>query len=113
MSNSINAFITSKPAENHILFALLFFLNFEDKSKTYNIDTPISGIDEDVLVLAVSLMETILGIDVPDFYLTENKYKSLRQLATEIRAFTPLTDEAFYKKLKDNILSRQTVIARN
>jgi hypothetical protein len=113
MSHTINTFLNTQPTENHILFALLFFLNFENDSKIYEADAPIREIDEDVLVLAVSLMETILGIDVPDSYLTENKSKSIRQLATEIRALPPLTDEAFYKKLKENILSWQTVIARN
>jgi hypothetical protein len=113
MSNTIKAFLNTQPAENHILYSLLFFLNFENENGNVNVDAPISDIEEDTLVLAVSLFETHQGIDVPDSYLTENKSKSIRQLADEIRELPKLSDDAFFKKLKEIILSWQTVIARN
>lgn len=113
MSNTINAFLNTQPADNHVLFALLFFLNFEDEPRYFDIDAPISEIDEDTLVSAVVLLETILGIDVPDSYLTENKTRSLAQLAEEIRALPKLSDEQFFKKLKVNILDWKAVMNRN
>jgi len=114
MSNSVNAFVTSQPTDNHILYSLLFFLHFEDpESNPIDIDRPISDIDKDTLILAVSLLETILGVDTPDKYLLENKSKSLRDLAQLIRALPKLTDEAFCKKLKQDILTWTVVRDRN
>jgi hypothetical protein len=64
MTNTIHALINSQEADNHILFSLLFFLNFQ-KLGPIDIDTPISQVDEDALVIAVSLAESMLGIDTP------------------------------------------------
>jgi len=113
MSNTIKAFLNTQPADNHILWALLFFLNFEVEPKQFNVDGPISEIDEDDLIVAVSLMESILGIDVPDSYLIENKSRSLRQLANEIRDLPLLTDAQFAMKLRESILSWQAIMNRN
>ena len=44
MSNIIKAFLKTQPAENHVLFSLLFFLNCEDELGSFNIDAPINDI---------------------------------------------------------------------
>jgi hypothetical protein len=114
MSNSINAFVTSQSADNHVLYSLLFFIHFEEPELgNIDVDTPISDIDEDTLIVAVSLLETILGVDTPDKYLLENKSKSLRNLASLIRELPKLTDETFCKKLKQDILTWKLIVERN
>jgi hypothetical protein len=55
-------------------------------------------LDEDLLVIAISLMDSIFGIDVPESYL-EDKTKTVRKLAEEIRGLPKLSDKDFQKKL--------------
>jgi len=42
MSNTIKGFLNTQPTENHSLFALLFFLSFEDEPKVLDVEAPIS-----------------------------------------------------------------------
>jgi len=98
MSIVIDAFLKTPTVENHVLFSLLFFLNCEDEDGTFNADAPISDIEPYILIVAVSLFESNQGINVPDSYITENKSKTLRQLAEEIRALPKLTDKALFQK---------------
>jgi hypothetical protein len=90
--------INIQVCDNHILYSLVFFLQFIDPDLgIIDVDAPISQFDEGNLVLAVSFMEMNMGIDVPDEYLLCNK--TLRQLADEIRLLPQLTDSDFRKKL--------------
>lgn len=113
MSLIIDAFLKTQPVENQVLFSLLFFLNCEDEDGTFHADAPISEIEPYVLIVAVSLFESNQGINVPDSYITDNKSKTLRQLAEEIRALPKLTDEAFCKKLKQDTLTWRVMMERN
>lgn len=113
MSNTVNTFLNSPITDSHVLFGLLFCLNYEDNTKIYDPETPINQIDENLLILAVSLLEHIIGVNTPDEYLLENKNKSLRDLALEIQALPRLTDAQFAEKLKETILVSQKVANNN
>ena len=63
--------------------------------------------------MAVRFFETHHGIDDPDSFLTANKSKTLRQLVDEVRALPKLTDEAFFKKLKQHMLEWRVIMNRN
>jgi len=65
---------------------------------TIDVDSSISQFDPDSLVLAVSILKMIIGVNTPDSYL-EDTTKTVRQLAAEIRALPKLTDGEFQKKL--------------
>lgn len=114
MTPTINAFIACQDADNHILFSLFYFIHFEDPELgNIDVDRPISEIEENTLIVAVSLLESVLGVDTPDSYILKNRSKSIRQLAEEIRALPKLSDEAFFKKLKQDILTWTVVRDRN
>ena len=99
MLNTLYALIKSN-ADNHVLFTLLFFLYYQG-IETIDINSPISQITDDQLIIAVSLLETLHGIDVPDEYLAD-KTKTIRKLSDEIRSIPKLSDTEFQKKLMLN-----------
>jgi hypothetical protein len=103
MSNSVDVFLNSPVTDSNVLFGLLFCLNFEDVNNFYNSDTRISDIEEHVLVLAVSLLETILGVNTPDEYLLEYKNRTLKELAEQIQLLPHLTDVQYKIKLQETI----------
>jgi hypothetical protein len=100
MPNPIYTIVNSQVADNHCLFALLFFIHFIELPDlgTIDVDKPISQFDPDSLVLAVLILEMIMGVDTPDRYL-EDTTKTVRQLAAEIRMLPKLSDKEFQKKL--------------
>ena len=65
MSNSVNAFLSSQPADNHLLFSLLYFIHFEDPELgPIDVDWQIGDIDADTLILAVAFWESLNGVNV-------------------------------------------------
>lgn len=98
MTNSVNAILESQDAPNYILYSLLFFIHLEQPDIEIDIHAPIEGIEEHVLVLAVSLFEIIQGINVPDEMILD-RTKTFQQLADEMRLLPKLSDEEFQKKL--------------
>jgi hypothetical protein len=111
MTNTIHALINSHKADNHVLFSLLFFLHFQ-KLGPIDINAPINQVDEDGLVIAVSLTESLLGIDTPDSYLVD-RTKTVRQLSNEIRSIPKLSDSDFQKKLLLNIAGWRALVDMN
>jgi hypothetical protein len=111
MTNTIHALINSHEADNHVLFSLLFFLHFQ-KVENISIDGPISQVDEDALVIAVSLTESHLGIDTPEEYLVD-KTKTIRELSNEIQLLPKLSDSDFQKKLLLNIAGWRAIVDMN
>ena len=102
-----------QPSEHHILQSLLTFLQFKDQDLGHiDIDAPIGTLDEVRFLLAVSLFETHYDFNIPELIL-ENKNKSLRQLADEIRAIPKLHDAAFFKKHTLGIVGRNSEAGRN
>ncbi len=96
MTNLIHALINSHEADNHVLFSLLFFLHFQEV-ESVDVNGPISQVDEDLLFIAISLMDSIFGIDIPESYL-EGKTKTVRKPAEGIRGPPKLSDSEFQKK---------------
>lgn len=96
--------LNMRVADNPILFSLLFFLNLDNEPRQFDVDAPIGEIDENELALAVSIIEPIYGVDIPDEFVTTNKSKSLRDLARIIRELPILPDEEYRKKLKRDLL---------
>lgn len=98
------AMLTIQDVDNRILFSLLFFLNLDNEPRQYDVDAPIGEIDDTDLALAVSILEPIYGVDIPDEFVTQDKSKSLRDLARLIRELPVLPDEEYRKKLKRDLL---------
>ncbi|MHB1050640.1 MAG: hypothetical protein ACYC09_11205 [Bacteroidota bacterium] len=113
MSNIFTAFLNTQPTDNHVLWGLLLFLNSIDDSKDYGLNSPIGAIPEEDLILAVCLLEDILGLDVPDEFITENKDKSIKQLASEIRTLEKLPDDVYAERLKRSQMMWKTWSNRN
>jgi len=97
MTNLIHALIKSHEADNNVLFSLLFFLHFQE-IESVDVDGAISLLDEDLLVIAISLMDSTFGIDVPEGYL-EDKTNTVRKLSEKIRLLPKLSESEFQKKL--------------
>jgi hypothetical protein len=95
---------TIQATDNPVLFALLFFLNLDNEPRQYDVDLPIGDIDDTDLALAVSIIEPIYGVDIPDEFVTTDKSKSLRDLARMIRDLPVLSDGEYRKKLKRDLL---------
>jgi hypothetical protein len=113
MIDLLTTFISSQLENNHILFSLLLFLHFDKPEQGFiNADTLISDIEQGSFAIAVLFVATILGIDIPDSYLTD-KSKTLRELAKEIKTLPRLTDAEFKEKLNIEKLSMKASIARN
>ncbi len=104
MLNTLN----SQQADNHILFTLLFFLYYQG-IETIDINSPISQITDDQLIIAVSLLETLHGIDVPDEYLAD-KTKTIRKLSDEIRSIPKLSDTEFQTLRKPGLRELKAAI---
>jgi hypothetical protein len=102
MSNIFTAFLNTQPVNNHVLWWLLFFLNSIVEPGECNPDTQISTINQDDLVLAVSILEDILGLDVPDEYILDNQDTTVRQLAEKIRDLRKLPDDVYFERLQQN-----------
>jgi hypothetical protein len=111
MTNLIHALLNSHEADNNVLFSLLFFLHFQE-IESVDVDGPISQLDEDLLVIAISLMDSTFGIDVPESYL-EDKTKTVRKLADEIRGLPKLTESEFQKKLLLSIAGWRSIMDMN
>jgi hypothetical protein len=69
-------------------------------------------VDEDGIVIAVSLMESLLGIDTPEEYLVD-RTKTVRQLAQDIRLIPKQSDSDFQKKLLLNIAGWRALLDMN
>jgi hypothetical protein len=95
---------TIHATDSPILFVLLFFLNMDNEPREYNIDAPISKIVDNDLALAVSFIEPIYGVDIPDEFVTKDRSKSLRDLTRMIRELPVFPDEECRKKLKRDLL---------
>jgi hypothetical protein len=99
-----SAMLSVQETDNPVLFSLLFFLNLDNEPRQYDVDAPISDITDEDLTLAVCIVETLYGVDIPDEYITTDKSKSLRDLAKMIRDLPVLPDEEYRKKLKRDLL---------
>jgi hypothetical protein len=102
MSNIFTAFLNTQPVDNHVLWGLLFFLNSIVEPGEVTPDTPINTIIQDDLVLAVCILEDILGLDVPDEFILDNQNTTVQQLAENIRDLKKLPEDIYLARLQRN-----------
>jgi hypothetical protein len=113
MFNPLFALVNSQAAENHTLFSLLFYIHLVHPILApINIDGPLNQIDEDGLIVAVSMLELLLGVNTPDEYL-QDATMTIRQLADKIRLLPKLSDDEFQKKLLRDISIWRSVVNAN
>lgn len=104
MNQSFHYLNTCQFADNHELFAILFALRFENEyfPAELDLDQPISNLydqsfDRNNLRMMMSLVSLLLGIDIPDGFVSDEW--SISELSNRIRTLPRMSDDHFRARL--------------